>query len=372
MSHRNTLSLIRKFAFLSVPQLEKLTIDCDIKMELSPKDRIDLFGGGAGRLQHINFDSFPIPWNSRLLSQLETIKLSGLRGCPGPATNEILRRCPKLRALNLGYKTGEGIHVSDSTPSEMEAVDLPVLTSFVLSLNNGEAFSQIISVRIPACTQLSLSCSDQIYNFFLGGGLTVIVLKMTTLYSEISLSLLNSGLSLYGVHHQSDPVIYITLWLEHHQREALAWLTECTARSVLWPQISATIVCNDSLLFLQVANFLRRMPSITKLKIYGNSDQYITLLTPINGACEWILPNLRELSLEDCLQNSPQLLNDLLAKRRGGLPVNQEDRELLRLPMDLEKVYIGTTDLWGESRAGPLYTALQQSKGRNWDGNMIE
>ncbi|KAG9019987.1 hypothetical protein FRB95_005289, partial [Tulasnella sp. JGI-2019a] len=103
----NTLDLLRSFVPLSVPQLENLTVYCsDIGGKFAVEDSIDMFSEGADRLRHIDLFNVPIPWSSRLLSGLETIRIIGLNFGPSPTSSEItdvLRCCPELRSFELVY-----------------------------------------------------------------------------------------------------------------------------------------------------------------------------------------------------------------------------------------------------------------------------
>ncbi|KAG8992481.1 hypothetical protein FRB94_011585 [Tulasnella sp. JGI-2019a] len=343
LSSDYTITLLHHLVSLSVPSLEELKIDCtEVDEDPSMEGSINIFSGGADRLRHVDLSNVPIPWNSQIISHLETLKISGWSTIhPGPSTREIiviLRRCPKLRTFELHYLGDEELlHDSDSTLSLMEVVHLPFLTSFTLELDNPEAFSQIISsVRIPACTSFNLHCDNPISDILLNNShLTAVLLSTIRSVPEISLKLKGSTLALNNWS--------IDITLSHNSpSENLAWLMKHTAGSVRWPPIDANITCDDSLPFPRVADLLHTMSSTTKLTLRGNSDEYITLLshpTLNNGIHEWVLPNLRELSLEDCLQNSLQLLRDLPRRRKEGADIDRGDGVLLGLPAKLNVIH---------------------------------
>ncbi|KAG8992483.1 hypothetical protein FRB94_011587 [Tulasnella sp. JGI-2019a] len=376
--HKATLDLLHSLILLSVPRLEELIIDCYLMdEELQMGESIDIFSGGANHLRHIQLENFPIPWRSQLLSQLETLKISGSRRRPGPSTSEIadiLRRCPELRTFQLEYHGDGEIPISGTTLSELEAVHLPLLKSFTLKLDNAEAFNRIISsVRIPACRKLHLKSCHPTGSIFSPetSHLTTLLLSRIQLIPRISMVLSTRALILTGCHGEGKSDIYI-----YHSSpwEDLARLTEDAIGSVLWPPIDLSIICADSLPFTLASGLLRRMTSITRLKLRGNSDQYITYLsypTINNGIHEWVLPNLRELSLESCPDNSLNPLKDLSSKRQEGADIDRRDGVLLGLPTKLEDIHVAMTYLDGRARMGPLYTALWELKGEDWDGHMF-
>ncbi|KAG8986634.1 hypothetical protein FRB94_002633, partial [Tulasnella sp. JGI-2019a] len=157
---RGTISLLHSFVSVLVPNLEELKVGCsELREHPSMEEMINIFDGRADRLRHIDLRDFPLPWDSGILSRLETLKISRSRSWFGPSTSEItdiLRRCPKLRTFGLHYSEP---HVVGAVPSEAEAVYLPALTSFSLNLSHASAFRQIISsVRIPACIDFRLVC----------------------------------------------------------------------------------------------------------------------------------------------------------------------------------------------------------------------
>ncbi|KAG9026061.1 hypothetical protein FRB95_009464 [Tulasnella sp. JGI-2019a] len=375
----HTVSLLRRFVSLSAPSLETLKIDCTEpeEEELGIEGSIDIFSGGTDRLRHVDLCNFPIFWNSRLLSRLETLKISisdWPHGYSTPSTKEItdiLRRCPELHAFEIAYHGEEDIHVIGGTTSETEAVCLPHLSSFTLDLDNAEAFSRIISsVRIPACKEFDLKCDGPMHNILSNEAshLTAALLSVIQSAQQITLTLGRSTLAL-------SSGLGIDIYLCHNSPwEDLAWLIEQSTKPISWPPIHIIVNCDDSLPFPHVMDLLRKMPSITNLILEGNSDQYITLLsypTLNNGIYEWVLPNLRRLSLRYCPGNTLQLLIDLAGNRQQGANMNRGDDVQLGLPIKLEEVHAGKG--WGEVPfSGPFYTALRELKGDDWDQNMID
>ncbi|KAG9021313.1 hypothetical protein FRB95_002409, partial [Tulasnella sp. JGI-2019a] len=83
------MALLHHFASSSVPNLEVLKIDCT-RLQEQPNS-IDIFSRGADRLRHVDLRNFPIPWKSRILSRLETLKISEWPcNYRGPSTSEIM------------------------------------------------------------------------------------------------------------------------------------------------------------------------------------------------------------------------------------------------------------------------------------------
>ncbi|KAG8999692.1 hypothetical protein FRB94_005995 [Tulasnella sp. JGI-2019a] len=376
----DSLDLLRGFVPLSAPQLEELTVECsDVDAELSVGGNIDIFSGGADRLRHIHLLDVPILWSSRLLSGLETLAIVDSNFRFSPSSTEVmnvLRRCPELRDFELVHNNQEDIHTSFDTSTEEDIVHLPLLTSFTLDLDSAEAFGRIISsVRIPACTRFYLKCSNTTRNIFSNktNHLTAALLSTIRHLPKISLSLLPSTVVLSG--WQDLKINAIDIDLAHHTPwEDLVCLIECTGAEVTWPPISASITCEEPLPFLQVAGILRRMPSIVRLELTGDSDQYITQLahpTFSNGIYKWVLPNLKELKLHDCPHNSLQPLIDLSRRHHRGVDMDRGDGLRLELPIQLEKIRVERAGQgWGPFE-GPFYTALQNLKREDWGENMV-
>ncbi|KAG9002898.1 hypothetical protein FRB94_003521 [Tulasnella sp. JGI-2019a] len=367
-------NLLDKFVSLSVPCLETLKVKlvCDLGSGAS----FDIFSEGTDRLRHVELYGFPIRCELQILSGLETLKISNRRSL-GPSVSEligILHRCPALRVFELRYMTDRReMHTSSPPPSDADVAYLPALISFTLVLDHAEAFSQIISsIHIPACKNFALECKEPIHNTLSIGAsrLTPTFLSVIQTVPQISLWIRGRLLQL-----SNDNVPGIDIYLAHHSPwEDLAWLNEPTAGSIPLPPIHAHITCNDTP-FLQVADLLHSLPSITTMTLTGNSDQYVAHLshpTLRNGIHAWVLPNLVDLRLEACLENNLQLLVDLSDKRRQGADLNRGDGVQLGLPRKLEWIYIPEKgDNW-KLWTGPFYTALRELKGDGWNRNMMD
>ncbi|KAG9026062.1 hypothetical protein FRB95_009465 [Tulasnella sp. JGI-2019a] len=356
-----TVHALRNFVSLSVPMMEELKIDFGRPAKgLFTKGTVDIFGGKADHLRYVELRNFSILWSSQLLSRLETLKISSLRTQLGPSISQIihiLHQCPELRAFQLRCPN---VLATGAMSSEMEAVHLPSLISFSLSLDDANAFSRIVtSVRIPACKEFTLWCCNVLPNILSNEAshFTAVLLSVIQSAPGISLTLQGSMLDL-----KSRSAIDI------HQTSDSPWLIDLATGSISWPSIDAEIVCN-TISFPQVADLLRKMPSITKLALIGDSDQYISYLsypTLNNGIYEWVLPNLRELSLEYCPKNTLQPLVDLSDKREQGAEMDRGDEVQLGLPMKLEMIYVEMMS------GGSFYKALRELKGDLWDGYMID
>ncbi|KAG8995027.1 hypothetical protein FRB94_009501 [Tulasnella sp. JGI-2019a] len=265
-----------------------------------------MFGGRADRLRHVKLYDLVIPLSSQLFSRLETLTIAGARISPDPSTNQIidvLRQCPELRPFELDYSGRVGIHASDTTVSEAEAVHLPLLASFVVGLNNAVTFSRIISsVRVPACRRFILTCKDPTRSILSHESNDFITAVFSTIQRlpRIWLMFNAGGLSMSGHDNESEGMISILLSHSSPWEDLLS-LIEHTAKSGPRPPINADMYC-DLALFPRLADILRRMLSITELKLTGSSNEYIAQLshrTLNDGKYEWILPNLKELSLYD-------------------------------------------------------------------------
>lgn len=112
--------------------------------------KMNLFGGKAERLQHIELRGFSVPWDSAMLSGLRTLILSDL-GSAAPSEEEIigiLRASPALVQLSLGgFACERSISSTQTSP-----IELPVLTSFtLLGINISTAFQLLSLIRLPEC-----------------------------------------------------------------------------------------------------------------------------------------------------------------------------------------------------------------------------
>ncbi|KAG9019988.1 hypothetical protein FRB95_005290, partial [Tulasnella sp. JGI-2019a] len=141
-----------------------------------------------------------------------------------------------------------------------------------------------------------------------------------------------------------------------------------------WPPISASITCDERLPFLHVADILLRMPSIVRLELTGDSDDYITQLscpTSSNDIHEWVLPNLEELMLHYCPHDSLQPLIELSGRHHRGADMDRGDGLRLGLPVKLEKIHMERAGPGRGTFVGIFYTALQKLKRKNWSENMV-
>ncbi|KAG8978964.1 hypothetical protein FRB94_003520 [Tulasnella sp. JGI-2019a] len=363
--------LLDRFVSLSAPLLETLKVRLNYGLE--SRASFDIFSEGADRLRHVELYDFPIRCELQILSGLETLKISN-RGNLGPSVSEligILHRCPSLRVLELRYQGWSEMYTSSAPPSDVEEVYLPALISFTLDLNHAEAFGQILSsIHVPACRNFQLQCHKPIHNILSTGAsrLTLAFLSIIQTVPHISLWVRGCLLRLFN-----DNVSGIDISLAHYSPwENLAWL--CDAGAVTLPPIHADITCTDTP-FLQVADLLHNLPSITTMILTGNSDQYIAHLshpTLRNGLREWVLPNLMDLRLDACLDNNLQLLADLSDQRQEGADIDRGDGEQLGFPRKLEWIYIPEEGDDRKSWTGPFYTALRKLKGDDWNRNMID
>ncbi|KAG9002894.1 hypothetical protein FRB94_003517 [Tulasnella sp. JGI-2019a] len=328
--------------------------------------------GESERHRHLDLYWPPTNWDSGL----ETLTISAENLSQPPSTSRImdtLRRCPNLIAFELRYR-GEWDNYISVTPLEVETIDLPSLTAFTLDLDDAVAFRQIIaSVRIPACITFVLRCRNTTGNIFRNEAehLTIALLSTFRRIAYMDLRLSASNLALTGWFDTYKPVINI--YLRHDSPwEDLAWLINPTATgSGSWPPIDAKISCDDSLLFRQIIDLLRGMPSIRTLEFAGNSDQYITQLSrpTLDGIHDWVLPNLRELWISDCPRNSTELFIELQRKLQGGVDMDRGDELTLVLPRKLEILCVRRPD--GFKIAGPFYAAFRELYGDHWNSNVL-
>ncbi|KAG8989834.1 hypothetical protein FRB94_013971 [Tulasnella sp. JGI-2019a] len=283
-------------------------------------------------------------WSSRILSRLETLNIMSSSTVPGPSTSElidILRRCPNLRQFAMSSE----IRVSDTILSKVEIAHLPALKSFQLSVRDAETFNEIISsVRIPKCTRFDLMCHAAEGIFFNEAGhFTSALLSAIQFVPEIKLSLSVFTPTLSERHTEDDPGPGIKVTLHSNSAwKILASLIDA-AGPVPWPPIDATIATFHSFPSLRVVNILNKMPSVTRLVLRGDSDEFITHLShPIlnEGNYEWALPNLKELQLQLCFHNNLALLLDLAKQRKKGADRNRGDGVRLGLSTKLEMIHI--------------------------------
>ncbi|KAG8991674.1 hypothetical protein FRB94_012318 [Tulasnella sp. JGI-2019a] len=140
---------IHKLTKVSAPNLGKLTV------VFRERVKIDLFGGKADRLRYVELHKLSVPWNSGMLSGLQTLILRDL-GDSGPSEDEvinIIRASPALVKLSLGLSCGPSNSKSDL---HAKVTELSALRVLVMDIDAMVAQRILTLIRIPQCTTFQL------------------------------------------------------------------------------------------------------------------------------------------------------------------------------------------------------------------------
>ncbi|KAG8995540.1 hypothetical protein FRB94_008939 [Tulasnella sp. JGI-2019a] len=148
--------IFQRLTYLSAPMLEVL--DCQGMNQTV----IDLFSGEAGRLRDVKLCGVCIPWESKMLSGLQTLDLERVWiGSPsGGQLLAILAASPGLIELKL--YTFDLIEDALPTPPQMVSVDLPMLETLVTKdIPNQLTYNLLSAIHIPRCTTFEISYSHE-------------------------------------------------------------------------------------------------------------------------------------------------------------------------------------------------------------------
>lgn len=146
-----TMVALRRLRRLTVPLLEEVEIDAMNDFT----DAISIFNGGTPSLKLLSLTGFQIPWDTGLVSNLQTLRLFYWYD-EGPSpwhTVEMLASCPGLVQLTLRYWSANHL----STPDEDTPILLPALESITLDLDTPTLVHVLRRVRIPNCTHYDVS-----------------------------------------------------------------------------------------------------------------------------------------------------------------------------------------------------------------------
>ncbi|KAG9037946.1 hypothetical protein FRB95_003339 [Tulasnella sp. JGI-2019a] len=144
--------------------------DLSIRVNPQPSDRqyviMDLFGGKAERLRHLTLERCWIPWDSQLLSGLESLQLINVKR-DGPSLlqlMEVLRSCPNLTIFRI-----KQVHVGIVVSQDVAPVELKHLTSCTI-VGVDSQMTQTLLARIvaPGCSSLVADWDGADADDFLG------------------------------------------------------------------------------------------------------------------------------------------------------------------------------------------------------------
>ncbi|KAG8918914.1 hypothetical protein FRC03_001801 [Tulasnella sp. 419] len=141
-------SSMDSLADLRAPLLRKLVIKNHAIQ--SPSKQINLLGGSAPSLQHLDIEPIFISWDSPLLSGLTFLRIKASDGTRPPTADQfqrVLRSCPALEELHLAGKHPDGI-AADLAARFSSDIPLPKLRSLLLkNLHPATTGSLLSSIR---------------------------------------------------------------------------------------------------------------------------------------------------------------------------------------------------------------------------------
>ncbi|KAG8988491.1 hypothetical protein FRB94_002263 [Tulasnella sp. JGI-2019a] len=140
---------------LSAPALEVLT--CCGGDGLA----VELFSRGASRLRHVKLNGTCVPWESTLLSNLQTLHLENLgKSIPsGVQLLAILATSPGL--VELRVENCYSLY-HYSTPLQMMPVSLPMLQTLSIRMIPQHLTHDLLTaIRVPRCTSFSISYKQE-------------------------------------------------------------------------------------------------------------------------------------------------------------------------------------------------------------------
>ncbi|KAG8993413.1 hypothetical protein FRB94_010816 [Tulasnella sp. JGI-2019a] len=148
----HTIDLIAPLCASSAPLLNDLTIRVNSDTSDRPGVVMDLFGGKAERLRHLALERCWIPWDSGILSGLETLDLMNMK-CQGPSLPHfisVLKSSPNLTTFRI-----QQFHIWADEDDEINPIELGSLKSCtIVGVNNLTTRSLLACIRAPACSSL--------------------------------------------------------------------------------------------------------------------------------------------------------------------------------------------------------------------------
>ncbi|KAG8851019.1 hypothetical protein FRB96_009501 [Tulasnella sp. 330] len=138
----------------SAPILRTLTIRVNPQSSSSARQTapMNLFGGMTPRLRYLKLERFWIPWDSRLLSGLETLHLINTKR-DGPSFTQLadsLQSCPNLITLRI-----KQVQLATVESRDVKPIELPHMTSCtIVGLDSQATITLLASIRAPICSHL--------------------------------------------------------------------------------------------------------------------------------------------------------------------------------------------------------------------------
>lgn len=347
--------------------LETLCIECNLAGQ-NRASLEDAFNGQTPRLRHLSITGLPILWNSRLLRNLQTLKLSYL-DILGPSASQvakILQDCPKLVELNLDFPE------SDTTPvpNDLSIISLPQLLGLDITLSPKTTEYILKRVRVPKCERLvvrdmpwdraSNLLSDEL------GHMVPILKRALQAATRVWLSIggifhfiasteprhkTNSRLVELRI---SEPSVNEISWLLHkvpYDKQDLAIVIH------LWSIEELNAVT-------RILDELSTSSNVTSLILQERENREAVLLylsQPMTKHQQWPLPTLREISFVESEGLTPEDLVNLVEKRRGGT-LEPETVQRLRRNEELKSIRFNFEEVSWKPEDVPVLAGILQNR----------
>lgn len=156
----STTTFLESLTSFPAPRLVSLRLSAPRNSSLSTLRPISLFQGNAPQLKNASFRAIPIPWDSPILSGLESLELRELDISNSPTSVQILRileSCPALETLVLQ----KNITTDWEIPEDMDCVHLPRLMTLKLEMSaaQGDGLMELLDFQLTDATKIHLNYS---------------------------------------------------------------------------------------------------------------------------------------------------------------------------------------------------------------------
>ncbi|KAG9037806.1 hypothetical protein FRB95_004093 [Tulasnella sp. JGI-2019a] len=344
-------NLLKGLQNAPAPLLEILDLDCSRTRGLCV---VDLFRGIAGRLRHLSLKEVGVPWESKLLSQLRTLELIST-DIAGPSTVQVMRileACPDLVKLCLNFRqSNPGV-----TPLNGHPIHLPGLEGFDVDLHT-ETIQHILSyIRIPNCKAFAVSgksgrgalfsaSTEHLLHMFTKSIASADEVVIRTYPNEVFYSGVAAGLN----PNTRGPIVPIAVG--HKDNDG----PEAVFNTLIWLLDHLHLQSTPLPVTLSIGNVStpypilpvldRLSPSLTSLDLHVTGKfckqimAYVSLPTEVAGRLRWPLPNLKDLSFENCRNLKTADVVPWVRRRAGLESIPRRDHKKEReLPVLLSQV----------------------------------
>ncbi|KAG8946931.1 hypothetical protein FRC04_011358 [Tulasnella sp. 424] len=305
--------------------------------QFSHQVKVDLMGGTAHRLKTVQTYGVPIDWNSKSLSNLETVRYAHYEGYSATDAIDLLAGASSLQSLTLNLI--EDVEYDDTVSMSLrEDIRLPIVAHSLNLLHlNYLPLPTILyiltSVSMPACTSLYLGMSPTSFYELLevGQGLTQFLPKIqeTLRFSNGSTVVVDSnGVYQWTAAYSSSTDIFDFSFsvCGPPMEDFLEWIGTVSAGSPMDLQVEVMTMDFSALRVLgwreEVTELVPRFSDEQ-----GELRSFLEALsTPVSGSdgpLYWVFPRLRKLYL-GYVRCEPLDVFSMLNKRYVPVPIPRD------------------------------------------------